>query len=114
MGIDLQDTYGKNLRAATQNMNHNEWHKHRDLMLAEICEICPYDIIYNTKTRWTTARQRFRSNGGEKSEANIWCEENLNGRFFGLMEKEIEPDRREWILCFEFEEDALAFKLRWL
>ena len=111
MGIDLQDTYGAKIRTAILTENTDKWYKVRDSVFKKVTKICPYYVIYVMPTVWS--RAKFLTGHGKSLEAK-WCEENLRGRFYGLIEQETKTGRREWLIRFELEEDAVHFKLRWL
>ena len=111
MGINLQDTYGSKIRTAMFIEDTNEWYRYRDSMLNKISKICQYYVIYPLSR--IPSRAKALTSKSKTPEVK-WCEENLQGRFYGMVEQEIEPGRREWIVRFEFEEDAVHFKLRWV
>ncbi len=112
MGINLQYTYGRKIRdEMTRHGNRwtihrrgDAWYSYRDIMLDEVRKICPYDVVLIYPS--------FRIH--ETTLEATWCTENLCGRFYGLIEKRNKQGMTDWVFCFETEEDAMAFKLRWL
>lgn len=108
MGVDLQDTYGAKIRGAILSDTTDKWYAIRDSVFKKVRKICPYYVIYS---KFPTSMGAVL--GTDKSLEAIWCEENLRGRFYGLLQEELDGDRHAWLVRFEFEEDAVFFKLTW-
>ena len=107
MGIDLMDTYGKDIINGIGTMDYADWSKYRDSMLDDIFKMCPHFIIYD---EFMSPSSYFQ----KKPDSMKWCVENLRGRFCGSLIIQTENGKEERVVRFEFEEDAMAFKLRWL
>jgi len=103
MGTNLWHEYHEEIDKDPKELSSAEWFRKRNRLLGGMQCRCPHYMIYPGTPP------------NDKRDATIlkWCEKNLNGNFFASMEVEIEPGRREWIICFETAEDAMAFKLVW-
>lgn len=105
MGINLWDGYYESMRKRLITLTIEEYYEERDRLLTTVRKICPHDLIH--------PRINHPRNDTEK-EVLDWCEENLRGQYFTSMEVEKHcGEEKECIVCFEFEEDAMAFKLAW-
>lgn len=103
MGINLFDEYHRIMSKELVMVPLMEYYRDRTRLYEEVREICPYNLVHPNLCHPETQRSKDQIR---------WCDENLRGRYFASMEKVSEPND-EWIICFEFEDDAIAFKLMW-
>lgn len=103
MGVNLFDNYSRR-RDQLLSLPIDEYSKLHRQLLERIRRQCPYDLVYLSLV--------YPKTNSEK-ETIKWCDENLQGEYFASIEVNRGPDDSEWIICFELEDDAMVFKLRW-
>ena len=103
MGVNLFDDYYVGMHDRVIMLPLMEYYKERTRLYNEVREICPYELVHPNLCHPETQRSRDQIR---------WCNENLRGRYYASMERIVEG-MDEWIICFEFEDDAAGFKLRW-
>ena len=105
MGVNLFDQYDMDMHNGRTMIPLAEYYRDRDRLFKEARQICSYYLIHPCLTHPRTERGKDQIR---------WCDENLRGQYFASMEIAAGIDgETDWIICFEFEDDAAGFKLRW-